>query len=68
MGAISIFLFKEDSRNALKEKHCDKCPVREHESGKKIYFHNVLEAKLVMPNVLSISLATETKQKTKKYF
>ncbi len=45
--------------NSFSEKHCDKCLTRTYESGKKIYFHNVLEAKLVLPNGLAISLATE---------
>jgi len=45
--------------NSYTERHCDKCLVRTHKSGKKTYFHNVLEAKLVLPNGLSISLATE---------
>lgn len=39
--------------------HCDKCLVKTYESGKKSYFHNVLEAKLVLPNGLAISLTTE---------
>jgi len=39
--------------------HCDKCLVKTHGSGKKSYFHNVLEAKLVLPIGLSISLGTE---------
>ncbi len=39
--------------------HCDKCLVNTYESGKKSYFHNVLEAKLVLPIGLSISLGTE---------
>ncbi len=39
--------------------HCDKCLVKTYESRKKGYFHNVLEAKLVLPNGLAISLATE---------
>ena len=41
------------------KRHCDKCLVKTYESGKKGYFHNVLEAKLVLPNGLAISLATE---------
>lgn len=39
--------------------HCDKCLVKTYESGKKSYFHNVLEAKLVLPNGLAISLTSE---------
>lgn len=45
--------------NSYREKHCDKCLTRTSKSGKQIWFHNVLEAKLVLPNGLSISLATE---------
>ena len=41
------------------KKHCEKCLTRESKTGKKIWFHNVLEAKLVTPNGLSLSLATE---------
>jgi len=41
------------------KRHCDTCLVKTYESGKKGYFHNVLEAKLIFPNGLSISLATE---------
>lgn len=41
------------------KRHCDTCLTKTYESGKKGYFHNVLEAKLVLPNGLSISLATE---------
>jgi len=42
-----------------KKRHCDNCLTKTYESTKKGYFHNVLEAKLVLPNGLSISLATE---------
>ena len=45
--------------NSYTEKHCDQCLTRTSKSGKTIYFHNVLEAKLVLPNGLVISLATE---------
>ena len=41
------------------KRHCDTCLTKTYESGKKGYFHNVLEGKLVLPNGLSISLATE---------
>jgi hypothetical protein len=41
------------------KRHCDKCLVSTYESGKRSYFHNVLEAKLVSPIGLSISLGTE---------
>jgi hypothetical protein len=44
---------------SFNKKHCDKCLTRTTKSGKQIWFHNVLEAKLVLPNGLSLSLATE---------
>ena len=44
---------------SFNKKHCDKCLTKESKNGKKSWFHNVLEAKLVLPNGLSISLASE---------
>jgi hypothetical protein len=47
------------------ERHCDKCLVRHYKINEKrkvektVYFHNVLEAKLVTSNGFSISLCTE---------
>jgi len=40
--------------NSYTEKHCDKCLTRTSKSGKQTWFHNVLEAKLVLPNGLSL--------------
>lgn len=40
-------------------KHCDKCLTRISKNGKQSWFHNVLEAKMVLPNGLAISLASE---------
>jgi hypothetical protein len=40
-------------------KHCDRCLTQTSKSGVVTYFHNVLEAKLVTPTGLSISLASE---------
>jgi len=45
--------------SSYSERHCDKCLTRTSKSGKTVYFHNVLEAKLVLPNGFAISLATE---------
>ena len=45
--------------NSYTERHCDKCLTRTSKSGKTTYFHNVLEAKLVLANGLAISLSTE---------
>jgi hypothetical protein len=41
------------------KRHCKKCLSKESKNGKKSWFHNVLEAKLVLPNGLTISLGTE---------
>lgn len=41
------------------EPHCEQCLHQTAKSGKTSYFHNVLEAKLITPNGLAISLATE---------
>lgn len=47
---------------SFKEKHCDKCLHKTFNKGKKnekkVYYHNVLEAKLVTGNGFSISLGT----------
>jgi len=44
---------------SFNKKHCDKCLTKVSKSGKQHWFHNVLEAKLVLPNGLTISLASE---------
>ena len=47
----------------FKEKHCDNCLVKEmtdkEGNKKKVYYHNVLEAKLVLADNIIISLGTE---------
>lgn len=49
---------------SYKEKHCDQCTKKTYNKGSKkkkekvVYFHNVLEAKLVTGNGFSISLCT----------
>lgn len=45
--------------NSYSQRHCEKCLTRISKSGKQVWFHNLLEAKLVLPNGLAISLATE---------
>ena len=39
--------------------HCPHCLCAELSNGKTLYYHNVLEAKLICSNGLAISLATE---------
>ena len=47
---------------SYKEKHCDQCLQKTYNKGrdneKKVWYHNVLEAKLVTSNGFSISLGT----------
>lgn len=41
------------------ERHCDCCLTKTSKNGVTTYFHNVLEAKLLTPSGLSLSMATE---------
>ena len=41
------------------ERHCGQCSVKTYKGGKKVWFHNVLEAKIVTANGFSISICTE---------
>lgn len=43
---------------SFRQKHCDHCLVHEHESH-TVYLHPVLEAKLVAPEGLALSIASE---------
>ncbi len=47
----------------FREKHCDNCLVKEitdkEGNKKKIYYHNVLEAKIVLADNITISFGTE---------
>lgn len=44
---------------SFSRKHCDNCLTKQSSCGKTTWFHNLLEAKLVCPNGLTISMATE---------
>jgi len=43
----------------FRERHCDHCLTRTLADGRILYFHHVLEAKLVTANGYAFSLATE---------
>jgi hypothetical protein len=43
----------------FRERHCEHCLTREGRDGRILYFHNVLEAKVVTASGLVFSLATE---------
>lgn len=55
------FLIAVDATGVMSftKKHCDKCLTKISKNGKRSWFHNVLEAKLVLPNGLAISLSSE---------
>lgn len=42
-----------------RERHCPRCLTRKGPDGRILYFHHVLEAKLVTPSGLALSIATE---------
>jgi hypothetical protein len=54
------FLIAIDGSGMLRstERHCEHC-LRRKVGGKTVYFHQVLEAKLVTPDGLALSVATE---------
>ena len=41
------------------ERHCEHCLTRKFKSGKVLYYHPVVEAKLVTPNGFAFSIMTE---------
>ena len=55
------FLIAVDGTGQLvyHQRHCDHCLTRKSRNGKTLYFHPVLEAKLVTPSGLALSVATE---------
>ncbi len=59
LGKYFVVAIDGTGVNSYTERHCERCLTRTSKNGKTIYFHNVLEAKLVLPNGLTISLATE---------
>lgn len=59
LGKYFIVAIDATGVMSFNEKHCDKCLRKTSKNGKTSWFHNVLEAKLVTPTGLSISLATE---------
>jgi hypothetical protein len=46
------------------KRHCPHCLVQEHENGPTIYYHMVLEAKLITPSGLAFSIASEFVENT----
>jgi hypothetical protein len=46
-------------QHVFRQKHCDHCLVQKKDGKILYYFHNVLEAKIVCPNGLVLSIGTE---------
>ena len=59
LGKYFVVAIDGTGVNSYTQRHCDKCLTKTSKNGKQTWFHNVLEAKLVLPNGLSLSLATE---------
>jgi hypothetical protein len=51
----------------VQEGHCDHCLQQTFTNGRRRYFHNVLEAKLVGDNGFCLSLATEWIENAEEY-
>lgn len=43
----------------FQRKHCNACLHQTHSSGKTIWFHNILEAKLITSSGMALSMASE---------
>ncbi|RLE15645.1 MAG: hypothetical protein DRJ50_15785 [Actinobacteria bacterium] len=43
----------------FKQRHCEHCLERKRSNGKTLYYHHVLEAKLITPSGLVLSVGTE---------
>ncbi len=59
LGTYWLIAFDGTGYLSFSQKHCDQCLWKETNSGAKVYYHPVLEAKLIFHNGLSISLASE---------
>jgi hypothetical protein len=60
LGKYFLIVIDGSHVMTVNEGHCEHCLKRTSEkSGKTVYFHNVVEAKLVTENGFSISLGTE---------
>lgn len=59
LGKSFIVAIDGTGLHSYDQRHCEHCLHRTSSNGVTTYFHNVLEAKLVTPNGLAISLCTE---------
>jgi len=59
LGRYFIIAVDASGVMSFAEQHCAQCLHQTSKKGKTTYFHNVLEAKLIAPNGLALSLATE---------
>ncbi len=59
LGRYFIVAVDASGVMSFSQPHCDQCLHKSSKKGKTTYFHHVLEAKLIAPNGLALSLATE---------
>jgi hypothetical protein len=59
LGRSFIIAVDGTGMSSYEDDYCGQCLRKNYKSGKTVYFHHVLEAKLVTSNGLCISLATE---------
>jgi hypothetical protein len=59
LGRYFIIAVDASGVMSFSKSHCEQCLHQTSKKGKTTYFHNVLEAKLIAPNGLALSLATE---------
>lgn len=66
LDRYSVVAVDGTGRLTFPERHCPNCLTAKHD-GKTIYYHPVLEAKLVTPNGFAFSLMTEFIENPKKH-
>lgn len=59
LGKYYMIAFDGSGLFCRKERHCEYCLVNKNEAGETIYYHYVLEAKLITPNGMALSVASE---------
>ena len=59
LGTYFVVAIDATGTVSFAERHCEQCLHQTSSPGKTTDFHTVLEAKLITPNGLAISLATE---------
>jgi hypothetical protein len=59
LGVYFLVAIDGTGRLTFRERHCEHCLTQKLSNGEVLYYHPVLEAKLVTPNGFAFSLMTE---------